>query len=92
MITFLFNLLRLITWLYQLALLAYVVLSWIAPTKTTFMQQLARIIEPVLIPLRRLMGKYIPSQWMRVDWSPLAAWALVWLARVILGWIYALLI
>ena len=79
-----FDLLLLALFLYQVALLIYFVIGFIKPAQSPFTQFLNRIIEPVLTPLRRLLANILPANWQRMDWSPLAAWVLIWLARELL--------
>lgn len=80
----LFDLLLLATFLYQVALLIYFVIAYTKPTQSRFTHFLNRIVEPVLAPLRRLLANVLPSNWQRLDWSPLAAWLLIWLLRELL--------
>lgn len=42
-------------WLYTIALLIYAVLSWIPDLRGRWSDYLAMIIEPVLMPLRRVI-------------------------------------
>ncbi len=79
-----FDLLLLATFLYQVALLIYFLIGFIKPAQSPFTQFLSRIIEPVLTPLRRILAKVLPANWQRMDWSPLAAWVVIWLTRELL--------
>ncbi len=81
----LFQLLSLAAFLYQAALLVYFAIGFVKPAQSPFTQFLNRIVEPLLIPLRRLLANILPSNWQRMDWSPLAAWLLVWMVRELLG-------
>ena len=36
-----------------------------------------RLVEPALIPVRRLLYSRMPRQWMVLDWSPAALWLLI---------------
>ncbi len=87
LISLFFQLLRLAAWLFEIALLIYVVLSFVKPAQSAATQWLNRIVEPVLVPLRRLLAKYLPEQWRQVDWSPVAALILVWLVEKFLWWL-----
>ena len=80
----LFDLLLLATFLYQVALLIYFVIAFVKPDQSPFTHFLHGIIEPVLTPLRRLLAKVLPANWQRMDWSPLAAWFVIWLTRELL--------
>jgi uncharacterized protein YggT (Ycf19 family) len=79
------ELLSLAAFLYQIAMLIYFAFGFIKPAQSAFMNFLARIIEPVLVPLRRILANLLPSNWQRVDWSPLAALLLLWMVRELLG-------
>ncbi len=73
----LFELLSLAAFLYQIALVIYFAIGYIKPAQSPFTQFLYRLVEPVLIPIRRLLARILPANWQRIDWSPLAAWLLV---------------
>ncbi len=79
-----FELLSLLVFLYQIALLIYFVIGFVKPAQSPFTHFLSRIIEPVLTPLRRILSNVLPANWQRMDWSPVAAWLLLWLARELL--------
>ena len=76
-----FDLLLLLTFLYQVALIVYFAIGYIRPAQSRFTHFLNRIIEPVLIPLRRFLANVLPSNWQRLDWSPVAALLVIWLVR-----------
>ena len=92
MITLLFDLLLLAAWLYQIVLVIYLVLSFVRPGQSAITQFFNRIVEPVLAPLRRILAKVLPAQWNRMDWSPVAAWILLWVLRQLLGLLRAILV
>jgi uncharacterized protein YggT (Ycf19 family) len=71
--------------LYQIAMLIYFAVGFLKPAQSPFLNFLGRIIEPVLVPLRRILANMLPSNWQRVDWSPLAALLLLWMLRELLG-------
>lgn len=75
------NLLLLLTFFYQIALLVYFAIGYVKPAQSRLTLFLSRIIEPVLVPLRRILTKVLPSNWQRLDWSPVAALLVVWLVR-----------
>ncbi len=79
-----FNLLSFLAYLYQIVLVLYFILAFVKPAQSPFTQFLNRIVEPVLVPLRRLLAKILPANWQRLDWSPVAAWVLVWFFRELL--------
>ena len=76
-----FNLLLLLTFFYQVALLIYFAIGYIKPAQSRFTHFLSRIIEPLLVPLRRILTNVLPSNWQRLDWSPVAALLVIWLVR-----------
>ncbi len=79
-----FNLLSFLAYLYQIVLVLYFILAFVKPAQSSFTQFLNRIVEPVLVPLRRLLAKILPANWQRLDWSPVAAWVLLWFIRELL--------
>lgn len=80
-----FELLSLAAFLYQLAVLIYFAIGFINPAQSSFTHFLNRIVEPLLIPLRRILANILPANWQRMDWSPLAAWLVIWMVRELLG-------
>lgn len=72
MITLILNLVSRLLDVYQLLVVVYVVLSWLNIPANKWTEMLRSVIEPVLTPVRRLMAKYLPTNWMRIDWSPAA--------------------
>lgn len=82
-ILFLYRLIRLAMWLFDVALLLYVVLSWLRPAANRWTELLRRVVEPVLTPIRRVLMEKLPARWQIFDWSPVVAWLLVEL----IGWL-----
>ncbi len=80
----LFELLSLAAFLYQIALIAYFVIGFIKPAQSPFTRFLNRIVEPVLVPVRRILANMLPANWQRLDWSPLAAGLAISLVRQLL--------
>ena len=37
---------------------------------------LRSIIEPLLVPIRKLLAQYLPKNWQILDWSPAALFLL----------------
>ena len=68
------SLIRLLLEFYLLALLAWIVLSWVPPSGpgplTTIRDLLQRLTEPVLTPIRRMMPT-VRMGGMGLDLSPL---------------------
>jgi len=79
--------------LYKLALIAYVVISWLRIPANRWTELLRRIIEPVLNPVRVFMHRALPSNWMRTfDWSAVALYFLISIAQSILGGLVGILL
>ena len=71
--------------LLNILLLAYVLLSWIAPAQNKWTSLVRGIVEPILAPVRRFLQKNVPSLMGMFDWSPVAVWLLISLVRQILS-------
>lgn len=80
----LYGIISLILRLYRLALIVYVILSWIRVPRNQWTELLRRVIEPVLQPVRVFLYKKVPDKYMVVDWSPLALWLLIEVADIVL--------
>ena len=85
MIDLVFRILYLALWLFDVALLIYVAMSWLRPTANRWTELLRKIVEPVLNPIRRILVEKLPARWQIFDWSPLVAWLLVELVRYLLS-------
>ncbi len=91
MIDLVFRILYLILWLFDVALLVYVAMSWLRPTANRWTELLRKIVEPVLNPIRRVLVEKLPPRWQLLDWSPLVAWLLVELVRYLLSMLRVIL-
>ncbi len=79
--------------LYKLALIAYVVLSFLHIPANRWTEMLRRIIEPALSPVRVFLHRVLPPNWMRTfDWSPVALYLLISLVQTVLGTIVRILL
>ena len=85
MIDLVFRILYLALWLFDVALLIYVAMSWLRPTANRWTELLRKIVEPVLNPIRRILVEKLPPRWQIFDWSTLVAWLLVELVRYLLS-------
>ena len=85
MIDLVFRILYLALWLFDVALLIYVAMSWLRPTANRWTELLRKIVEPVLNPIRRILVEKLPPRWQIFDWYPLVAWLLVELVRYLLS-------
>ena len=69
---------------YELALFAYVLLSWFRPAANRWTELLRSFVEPPLKPIRRFLTRKLPLRWQFIDWSVLAMWLLLDLIRRVL--------
>ena len=69
---------------YKLAIVAYVIINLLRVPANKWTEMLRSIIEPLLAPLRRLLGRYLPEKWQILDWSPLALFLLTSLVQWLL--------
>lgn len=82
---YLFYILRWAVLLYEIALLVYMLYPLFSKVRGPLFQTLARICEPVLVPIRRVVNRYLPRKWQRIDWSPLGAILLCGVARMVIN-------
>lgn len=73
---------------YELALMVYVILSWIRPAANRWTELLRSVVEPPLQPIRRFLMQHIPLRWQFLDWSVLVMWLLLDLAKNLLWQIF----
>ena len=66
----LYSLLNTALSLYRFAVIAYVVISWLRIPANQRTELLRRLVEPVLMPIRRILVRRLPSNWQMLDWSP----------------------
>jgi YggT family protein len=65
-------------WLYTIVLFVYAVLSWVPDLRRgSWVRYLDAVVEPVLIPLRRI----IPPA-AGIDWSFMVLLVILWVIRV----------
>ena len=83
------SLVNLVLSLYSVAIVVYVILSWVKPVANRWTELLRSIVEPVLAPIRRLLQQHLPNQWQVVDWSPLAALLLVRILKSLFSAIFS---
>lgn len=70
--------------LYKLALLVYVVLSWLRIPANRWTVLLQRLVEPVVAPVRRFLRAKLPMQWQMFDWSVLVVYLLIGVVQSLL--------
>jgi YggT family protein len=78
----LISLLRIISQVFYLVLIAYILLGYFLSPYHPLRMALGRVIEPLLVPIRRLM----PNTGM-IDFSPMVLLLLMWLVMRILEWL-----
>ena len=70
----LFNGLHFVIWIYTLIMLVYAVLSWVPDLRGSWSRYLEALVEPVLIPVRRIVP---PAG--GIDWSFLIVLGILWI-------------
>lgn len=78
------GLLDLALMLFELALIAYIIISWIKPASNRWIELLNSVVEPILVPIRKILVQKLPSKYQNFDWSPVAAIVIVAIIRAIL--------
>lgn len=63
-----------VIWLYTIIMFVYAVLSWVPDLRGSWSRYLEMVVEPVLIPVRRV----VPPA-MGIDWSFIIVLALLWI-------------
>lgn len=61
-------------WLFDMLVLAWVILSLVKPGANRWTVLVSRLVEPVLTPVRGFLNAKLPAKWQILDWSPLAVW------------------
>lgn len=79
------NLIRSLLGLYALLMVVHFALPYITPAQQPWMAKLAQICEPGVCIGNQVAAKLFPEKRFKIDVGPLAAVALCWLARLILG-------
>ena len=69
---------------YKLAVIAYCVISLMGVNANKWTELLRSIVEPLLIPIRKLLAQHLPRQWQIIDWSPVVLILLVSLVQWVL--------
>lgn len=82
--SFLFGLIDLVLKVYKLMLLAHFVIGLMKLPGNKWTNLLARAIEPVLPPVRRILNEYLPKNWQVCDWSPIAVFLLITVVQWVL--------
>lgn len=83
MISMLLGLVRGLLDVYKLLIIAYCVLSFIKIPANKWTELLRSVIEPALLPIRKLLAQHLPRSWQILDWSP----AVLFILASILQWL-----
>ena len=83
MFRFIFGLIVGLLDVYKLLIIAYCILSFVKVPANKWTELLCSVIEPLLIPIRKLLAQHLPKQWQILDWSPAVLFILV----TILQWL-----
>lgn len=78
------GLIDLVLLLFQLALIVYVILAWLKPAANRWTELLKSVLEPILTPIRKILVQKLPSKYQNFDWSPVVAFVIVAIIRIIL--------
>ncbi len=82
---FILNLIRTLLSLYALLLLVHFALPYVTDSQQPWMAVVARICEPGVRAGNRVAARLLPDRRFKIDFGPLAAVVLCWVARLILG-------
>ncbi len=77
------DLIGLVLDVYKLLVLVHFIITLIKIPANKWTSLLASVVEPVLVPTRKLVNQYLPKNWQIIDWSPIA----LILAITIVQWI-----
>lgn len=70
--------------LYKIAVIAYCVCSWLHVSVGSAVRFLHQLVEPALIPARRLLYRLLPRQYMILDWSPIVVFLVIGLVKSVI--------
>ena len=69
---------------YKLLIIVYCVISLLKVPANKWTTLLASIVEPALVPFRKLLTQHLPKNWQICDWSPVALYLVITLIQWIL--------
>lgn len=72
-----------ILFLYQLVLVAYIVINLVKPTANKWTELIRSLVEPVVAPIRKILMEKLPKNWQVFDWAPVVAI----IAIAVIGWV-----
>lgn len=62
---------------YKLLIIGYCILSVIGIPANRWTELLRSVIEPFLVPIRKLLAQKLPASWRMLDWSPVVLFLIV---------------
>ena len=71
------GLINLILTIFKLLVIVLFVLKLAKAPANRWITLLDSIVEPVLVPLRKLLNKYLPQKCQIIDWSPIALFIVI---------------
>jgi uncharacterized protein YggT (Ycf19 family) len=84
MFSIIFGLIHGLLNVYKLLVIAYCVISLMGISANKWTELLRSVVEPLLLPIRKLLAQYLPKAWQIIDWSPVVLIILVSLVQWIL--------
>ena len=84
MFSIIFGLIHGLLNVYKLLVIAYCVISLMGISANKWTELLRSVVEPLLLPIRKLVAQYLPKAWQIIDWSPVVLIILVSLVQWIL--------
>ena len=84
MFSIIFGLIHGLLNVYKLLVIAYCVISLMGISANKWTELLRSVVEPLLLPIRKLLAQYQPKAWQIIDWSPVVLIILVSLVQWIL--------
>ena len=78
------GLINLVLDVYKLLVLVHFILTLVKVPANKWTTLLASIVEPALVPFRKLVTKYLPKNWQICDWSPIVLILVITLVQIIL--------
>lgn len=84
MFGFLFGLIEGLLDVYKLLIIVYCVINVLNISANKWTELLRSIMEPLLVPIRKLLAQYLPRNWQILDWSPAVLFILVTIVQWLL--------
>lgn len=79
-----FGLINFVLDVYKLLVLVHFILTLVKVPANKWTTLLASIVEPALVPFRKLLTQHLPKNWQICDWSPVALYLVITLIQWIL--------